>query len=128
MAASYTEDQDTGCWLLEAHGLAPRTARRAAARDAADIYRRLHGPIPAGRVLVRTCGNPTCVNPDHLLLATTTEAAQRGSAAKLRPAQVRELRALRRSGWTLTRLASRFGLHYSTVSRICRGQRWRNVA
>jgi hypothetical protein len=29
-------------------------------------YAMFREPIPKGKLLARTCGNPSCVNPDHL--------------------------------------------------------------
>jgi DNA invertase Pin-like site-specific DNA recombinase len=82
------------------------------------------------------------VNPLHLLPGTYSEnrydAVQRGQWRMKNPArgernanarltwvQVREMRRLRLTGMTLVALARMFGVSHPTVSRIARGQTWR---
>jgi hypothetical protein len=37
------------------------------------IYEMLHGPIPAGMVVMHTCDTPACVRPEHLRLGTSRD-------------------------------------------------------
>lgn len=50
----------------------------------------------------------------------------RGSA-KLNGEKVLELRRLRASGATLTRLAAMFGVSFGTISAICRRKKWTHI-
>jgi hypothetical protein len=47
--------------------------------------------------------------------------------SKMTADQVRELRALSKDGWTLARLAERFGIRISTASYIVRRETWRDL-
>lgn len=45
-------------------------------------YTIANGPIPRGLQVHHQCGNPSCVNPAHLELATPSENAQEGARFK----------------------------------------------
>ena len=47
-------------------------------------YIHFKGPIPDGLELDHLCGNPPCVNPDHLEPVTLRENVQRAKAKRLR--------------------------------------------
>lgn len=93
------------------------------------------GDIPQGQVVMHTCDNPPCVNPEHLSLGTqgdnVRDAAWKGhyngsrpSTQKITDAQVREIRA---SGEKSIRLSERYGVSKVAISLIRRGLR-RKVA
>ncbi len=44
---------------------------------------------------------------------------------KLDKQKANKIRALRKEGWSLSRLAKEFGVDQSMISRICKGQRYR---
>lgn len=39
-------------------------------------YMAFYGEIPAGKVVRQACGNPLCINPEHLELVVEKKAAQ----------------------------------------------------
>lgn len=78
-------DPDSGCQLWQGYrdgkgygqvsvGGKPHWAHRV-------MYALFNGPIPAGETVHHTCGEPSCVNPDHLELlsraANTAEGNRR---------------------------------------------------
>jgi len=74
---SKTEPSESGCWLWRNptklgygqfwSGGTNHIAHRWS-------YQHFVGPIPAGLVILHTCGNSACVNPDHLQTGTHTES------------------------------------------------------
>lgn len=101
------------------------------------------GPIPVGAVVMHSCDNPACVNPEHLALGsqldnladmrakargvTTHHVGERNPASKLSGDDVRRLRLLAAEGWPLRRLAREFGLNHKTVAGIVRRLTWRHI-
>jgi hypothetical protein len=102
-------------------------------------YTKAFGPIPDGQSVLHTCDNPPCVNPGHLFLGSQADnmadmsqkgRRTRGSThgmAKLTEADVAQIRALASSGVTLPAIASRFGVHFGTISKVVIRRTWRHV-
>jgi hypothetical protein len=114
----------------------------------------LHGEIEPGIQIMRRCRERACVRPDHLFPATAAEAGrykaeqgfpargerhgshlhperqargERQGSAKLRDAQVREIRARYAAGTaTITRLAREYHVGTSQIWRIVTGQNRRS--
>lgn len=74
------KDTGTDCWDWAAskdrHGY-PRIGRdgygNGVARGHRVSYEIHHGSIPEGGIVMHTCDNPSCTNPDHLRLGTLKE-------------------------------------------------------
>lgn len=104
-------------------------------------YRISKGEIPSGSHVCHRCDNPACMNPFHLFLGTAREnmldkcaKGRAGSvrgithpAHRLTEADVIEIRRQRLAGYTLTTIASRFGVSFPHVSAICSGDAWAHV-
>ena len=97
------------------------------------------GPIPIGLRALHHCDNPPCCNPAHLYVGTEKDNArdrvERGGQARLRgesnpqakltAAEIGEVRALAAAGGaTYREIGARYGLHYNSVGRIVRRERW----
>lgn len=126
--------------------------QRAALHLAHRVSWELHnGSIPSnegyhGNCVCHRCDNRRCVRPDHLLLGTQADnVADRdakgrrdGSGCKpnrapkrkrrLRPAQVREIRARLDAGESRASVAVRFGITTTMVGYIVQGRYWSRVA
>lgn len=92
-------------------------------------YRLFKGPIPENSVVMHTCDNPLCVNPEHLVPGTQKDNMEdmlqkdRGTLRKLTREQVAEIRRLGATTDMLHRtIAKQFGVHRTVVSRILRNE------
>jgi len=104
-------------------------------------YELTYGAIKDGEKVCHTCDNPPCCNPKHLFAGTQATniadrvhkgrtARNRGEKcgrAKLTEADVREIRALRKTGLSLRSIARLFPVHNVTIGCIVRNETWRNT-
>jgi len=92
--------------------------------------------IPKGVVLTTKCGNPRCLNPDHIIRTTRSEvatkvaarvdiklkkAARSGRPIKLDQQKVADIRS---STMKNRELAALYGVTISTISRTRNGHCW----
>lgn len=73
-----------------------------------------HGPIPAGMVVMHTCDNPECSNPDHLVLGTQADNIrdrdQKGrNNSKFDQSHIEDAKSLYQSGLSLSDVGERLG-------------------
>lgn len=99
-------------------------------------YEYFVGPIPEGLIVLHTCDNPRCVNPNHLSVGSfadnSADMAQKGRSARgeknansrLTPDDVRNIRA---SNETLKVLAGQYGVSAATISCIRRRLTWKHL-
>lgn len=99
------------------------------------------GPIPVGLVVMHSCDNPPCCNPNHLKVGTHADNAwdkaskgrcnvpplhgMASGMAKLTDAQVLEIRAIK--GMTQKQIAQKFGVCLATVSNILARRTWAHI-
>lgn len=115
-----------GCLQVKSENgkYAPRLAHR--------ISYALHvGAIPPRAVVTHTCPNAHCVNPDHLVLGTRSEA-MKGKAARtnivLTEAQALEVRQrYAAGGTTYAKLAREFDVGPATIADIVRRRTWSHL-
>ncbi len=131
----YEVDEGTGCWIWTGtkygggYGLF-RCLRQdmLAHRFSWWIH---HGPVPDGMYVLHHCGNPGCVNPEHLFLGTAKDRTQNTqhkganhSNAKLSKDDVDEIKKLLETGYTGASIARHFNISASVISKIKSGQHW----
>ncbi|ALP47802.1 HNH endonuclease [Escherichia phage GA2A] len=97
------------------------------------------GPIPEGLVVMHSCDNRLCVNPEHLSIGTYSEnmidCVSKGRKnsphsdshynSKL---SAEEVKSIRKSGLTATELTAMYpGVSRRTLSDVLTGKTWRHV-
>ena len=68
---------DDGCWVwnwsVHPKGYATVQVNGRARKAHRVAYELANGPIPDGQIIRHLCGNPSCINPEHLQAGTITE-------------------------------------------------------
>lgn len=94
------------------------------------------GEIPDDKMVLHTCDNPRCINPEHLVLGDHIEnmrqmrergrslSGEKNNNSKLTPEQVHDIRNNTVSGVVLSEL---YGIAQSTISMIRNGKRWKEL-
>lgn len=138
MAALVVEDGDCLRWTAGCacgHPTMRLDGKQILVRRA--LYTAANGPIPAGKILRVTCGMTRCLNREHWRLTTYRSVAVECGALGLMSGHLRsaKIAAVKRAGPQAkitqadaeailmsdergTVLASRYGLHEGTVSKI----------
>jgi hypothetical protein len=93
-----------------------------------------HGRIPNRMRVLHRCDLVSCVRIDHLWLGTSLQNTQDmidkgrdsfGHARQMSQETVRQIRARRAEGKTVTEVALEFGIRRNHASGIISGKRWR---
>lgn len=90
-------------------------------------YSIVHGDIPSGMVVMHTCDNRKCVNPEHLRLGTQLEniadskAKGRTKRSKLIP-YLQNIREMSAVGITRHDIARKYGVSRPLICLLLNGQ------
>ena len=103
------------------------------------MFSMTYGEIPDGVMVLHSCDNRKCVNPEHLRLGTAKENAKDrrlrkrtavgefNGASRLSEQDVREIRKLYKDGYSQPKLAEKFKLSAGHIGRIVRREVWKQV-
>lgn len=134
-----------GCWLWTAstnkgYGLFREFPGLRMEMTHRISYRWAKGEIPEGAVVMHSCDNKRCVNPEHLSVGPQSEnvrqavernLVRRGEQKplhKLSDLAVSEIRRRAANGESGNRLAMEFGVSSPTIQAIVHRRKWRHVA
>lgn len=129
-------DEQTGCWVWQGGCTFNGYARLRRGPDGKPVYchrimyEHHRGPVPEGFVVMHTCDNRRCVNPDHLQAGTQKENINdmhrkgRAKRSLLTASDVLEIRQMRSEGVKPHAIAEKFHVSAVTVYNILSGKAW----
>jgi hypothetical protein len=151
----------SGCWEWtgnrEAKGYGRFGAENKMHKAHRFSYELHYGPIPEGKMIIHSCDNPPCINPDHISAGTCKdnsddmisrnravhnrgtkphykkhpEEIQRGERIgthKVTESQIKQIRSLYASGGYYQHvIAKMFHISQTSVWRIVRDITWKHV-
>ena len=100
------------------------------------VWTLINGEIPDGKVIMHSCDNPKCCNPEHLSVGSPkdnkSDCVSKGRHAHghkqgLSKLSADDVRAARKSKMTTQELAKRHGVDWSTMDHARRGLTWKHV-
>jgi len=105
-------------------------------RVAYEIYK---GEIALGLIVRHTCDNPSCVNPNHLILGTHVDnaadmvkrgRAPKGARGKLKEYEVREIKYYlhkNKKAGVIAKLARIYNVNPQTIANIKNNKTWQFI-
>jgi hypothetical protein len=143
-----TPEPNTGCWLWtggvdkDGYGkfqVSVGYRSQVHLRAHRFAWEDVHGPLPAGMLLLHSCDTPSCANEGHVRpgsqLENIRDATGRGrratgdrhSNAKLRAVDVWSMRRKHAKGWSFVALAEAYGVSKPCVWLAVVRRNWRHV-
>jgi hypothetical protein len=140
---------DAGCWVWQKSCANGHPAFRENGKGKLvrrEVWKEMKGEIPAGKIIRMTCETNKCVHPEHMVATTYKEVAEhmgklglmsgpvrsakiaavkRATCAKLTDEAVIEIRTSNETG---RKLAEKFKVSQSHISKIQKGKCWRQFS
>lgn len=138
----YEIDQTTGCFICTSHHTTKKyecpvlRINNRTIRAPRYVYAITKGDIPDGYVIRHTCDNPSCINPDHLIVGTHADnvadcvsrnrnaVGEAHGRAKLTKIDVISIYF---SKYTKTSLAKKYNVDRKIISHIWNKKLWLSV-
>jgi hypothetical protein len=129
-------DESKNCWVwqggcnVNGYGCLRRGPSGKPAYCHRIVYEHHFGEIPKGMVVMHTCDNRRCVNPEHLQAATQGDNMRdmfkkgRCTRSVLTEPEVREIRRLSENGVSTHAIANTFCVSPATIYNITTGRAW----
>jgi hypothetical protein len=145
--AARTIARPSGCWEVQGHALHSGHVQLSVGSVWNPPYVRVRAhvfaweqatgrTVPPGKVVMHSCDNPRCVNPDHLSIGTQRDnildSIRKGrynafGIQKLDAVKVRAIRALAATGMRHKDIAAQFGVGRTTITGILNGATWSHL-
>lgn len=132
---SHCEVTGKGCWEWK-HERHPNNgySRLSGHYGHRIFYEKFIGEIPLGLLVMHSCDNPPCVNPDHLFIGThqdnVDDAMSKGRRHHRRatPELVKAIRAASKTSKDFYQIGRTFGISGSTAWKIAKRKTYQDVA
>ena len=136
-------DRETRCWEWQGRkdpdGYGTLSVGDFPVRAHRTMYEVVKGPIPDGLLVCHKCDNPSCCNPEHLFLGTTsdnnkdktlkgrTPKGEDSAMSILTEKNVIEIKALIKEGLKDQDIGDTYGVTRSAIYRIRCGKNWKHI-
>lgn len=138
----------SGCWIWSGsktrHGYGQIRYNGKQTGTHRAFYAHYVGTIPAGHIVMHSCDQPSCVNPDHLVLGTAAEnmrdmnekgrtggyrshLGDRHKKAKLTTADIPVIRERIAAGETNAAIAADYDVSATAIWQIKTGKAWKHA-
>lgn len=131
-----------GCWEWQAwkdpkgYGYFFFNGKKTRAHRASFAIHR--GVIPEDLIVMHSCDNPSCVNPEHLFVGTYSDNAndmhskgrgntphgERHSQSKLKRKDIPKIRCMSNEGKTSKHIAAMFNVSKGAIQHVLKGRTW----
>jgi len=140
---AYIKKKEDGCWVWtgkkgqDMYGqISVNGKRKRAHRVSFELFKE---KILPGMLILHSCHNTLCVNPDHLRQGTVKENSndmiaasrsligEKSRRAKLKEQDVKKIKELDKQGFCRLSIAKQYGITRECISSIILGKSWKHI-